>query len=112
MARGFHAPAASPPSYHSPAARGRVAIVVSPSMLHIIGVPLLLLGCIGVGFVIVFLRTVLLPFVVSVFIVYLLRPLVNALTTPFNRVRARTRPGCAARRWVGTVAVSSGGVRR
>jgi predicted PurR-regulated permease PerM len=62
-------------------------------MLHIIGVPLLILGCIGVGFVLVYLKQVLLPFIVSVFIVYLLRPLVEWLTTPFVKVR---RWWCAA----------------
>ena len=33
----------------------------------------------------------LLPFVVALFIVYLLRPLVNTLTTPFGKVRRRFR---------------------
>jgi hypothetical protein len=34
----------------------------------------------------IILKDVLLPFVISIFLVYLLRPLVNILTTPFGRV--------------------------
>ena len=121
--------------------RSRV-LVLNGSMLHIIGIPLLILGCIGVGFVLVrgrrsysaaghpiflagsssssssnalfwisfwrcffanyrgfdvvlcsralrcqvYLKEVLLPFIVAMFIVYLLRPMVNMLTTPFGKV--------------------------
>ena len=54
------------------------------SMLHIIGVPLIILACVAVGFVTVVLKEVLLPFVVATFLVYLMRPLVNLLSTPFS----------------------------
>ena len=73
---------ASPPLHWSPS-RSAGARVASSSMLHIIGVPLLILASIGVGFVTVVLKEVLLPFVIALFLVYLLRPLVNVLTTPF-----------------------------
>ena len=60
-------------------------MVVSSSQLHIIGVPLLIMAGVTVGFVTVALKEVLLPFVISIFLVYLLRPLVNLLTTPFGQ---------------------------
>lgn len=64
----------------------RAAIVVNSSMFHIVSVPLLILAALGCGFVVVYLKEVLLPFVISIFITYLLRPLVNVLTTPFAKM--------------------------
>ena len=48
-------------------------LVLPQQYLHVAGVPLVLLGLCLSGFLLVYLKSVLLPFVVSVFIVYLLR---------------------------------------
>lgn len=78
--------------------RGARIVVVPQQYLHVAGVPLVLLGLCLSGFLLVYLKSVLLPFTVSVFIVYLLRPTVNLLTTPFSTacwccVGARLSPG-------------------
>ena len=55
-------------------------------MLHVIAIPLLILSSLGVGFALIALRGVLIPFVVALFFSYLLRPIVNAVSTPFVQV--------------------------
>lgn len=97
------------------AASTRGHLRVSESLLHIVGIPLIVLGVVAVGFVLVYvtlsatnnnslrctalhctvelnlnlwlvsysyLKDILVPFVVAVFFVYLLRPVVNTLTKP------------------------------
>jgi predicted PurR-regulated permease PerM len=55
-------------------------------MLHVIAIPLLILSSLGVGFALIALRGVLIPFVVALFFSYLLRPIVNAVSTPFVQI--------------------------
>ena len=64
---------------------GPAGPLVANSQLHIVGVPLLLVGLLCAGFILVYLKEVLLPFVVALGLMYVLRPLVNLLTTPFSR---------------------------
>ena len=51
--------------------------------LHLIVVPLLLVGIICVGTLLIWFRDVLLPFVVALFFVYLLRAPINFFSRPF-----------------------------
>ncbi len=62
----------------------RPLVVLSPSTLHIVAIPLLILSLLATGFILVYLKDILVPFVVAMFFVYLLRPLVNFLTQPFS----------------------------
>jgi AI-2 transport protein TqsA len=54
-----------------------------------IAVPLLILSMIGVVFVLYSGKEILVPFVISTFLVYLMRPLFLLLTTPFSRCSSR-----------------------
>lgn len=51
---------------------------------HLVSVPLLLLSAVATGFALYFLQEILVPFVVAVFFVYLLRPLVRLLRRPMG----------------------------
>jgi hypothetical protein len=61
----------------------RPLLLLAPSTLHIVAIPLIILSLLATGFILVFLKDILVPLVVAVLIVYLLRPLVNILTRPF-----------------------------
>jgi hypothetical protein len=60
----------------------RPLVALSPSTLHIVAIPLIILSTLAVGFMLVYLKEILVPFVVAMFFVYLLRPLVELLTRP------------------------------
>lgn len=49
---------------------------------NLIAIPLLIMAVIGVGFILVWAEEILVPFVIALFFTYLLKPLVNLLTTP------------------------------
>uniref|UniRef100_A0A7S3PMN6 AI-2E family transporter n=1 Tax=Aplanochytrium stocchinoi TaxID=215587 RepID=A0A7S3PMN6_9STRA len=53
--------------------------------LNLVLVPLLLISGIGVGFILVWAEDILVPFVVSVFFTYLLRPMVDFLSRPLGK---------------------------
>lgn len=52
--------------------------------LNLITLPLLILSAVGVGFILVWAQNILVPFVISVFFSYLLRPIVDFLHQPFQ----------------------------
>ena len=52
------------------------------SSLNLIAIPLLILSGVAIGFVLVWAEDILVPFVVSVFFTYLLRPVVDFLSRP------------------------------
>lgn len=58
-------------------------VVLSPSTLHVVAVPLIILSLLATGFILVYLKEILVPLVVATLFVYLLRPIVNLLTQPF-----------------------------
>jgi hypothetical protein len=60
----------------------RPLVALSPSTLHIVAIPLIILSTLATGFILVFMKEILVPFVVAMFFVYLLRPLVELLTRP------------------------------
>ncbi|GBG32515.1 Hypothetical Protein FCC1311_087392 [Hondaea fermentalgiana] len=51
---------------------------------NLIAIPLLIMAVIGVGFILVWAEEILVPFVIALFFTYLLKPLVNLLTTPLH----------------------------
>lgn len=51
-------------------------------VLHLITVPLIIIAVLALGFMLVYLKDILVPFVVAFFFVQLLRPLVKILTVP------------------------------
>ena len=59
-------------------------LLLSPSSLHIVAIPLIILSLLATGFILVYLKEILVPLVVAMLFVYLLRPLVNLLTRPFT----------------------------
>ena len=63
--------------------RRQPLLLLSPSSLHIVAVPLITLSLLATGFILVYLKEILVPLVVAVLFVYLLRPLVGVLTRPF-----------------------------
>lgn len=75
-------PAPSPDVVPMPAATVKPMLAVPPSTLHIVAIPLIILSTLAVGFILVYLKDLLVPFVVAMFFVYLLRPLVDLLTRP------------------------------
>jgi AI-2 transport protein TqsA len=52
------------------------------SSLNLIAIPLLILSGLAIGFVLVWAEDILVPFVISVFFTYLLRPVVDFLSRP------------------------------
>lgn len=53
-------------------------------MLHVISIPLIILATLAVGFILVYLIDILVPFIVAIFFVYLLKPVIDFLTKPFS----------------------------
>jgi len=51
---------------------------------NLIAVPLLIMAVIGVGFILVWAEEILVPFVIALFVTYLLKPLVNVLCQPWG----------------------------
>lgn len=58
-------------------------------LIHMITVPLIILATCAMGFILVFLKEILIPFVIAFFFVNLLRPLITLLTTPIRCRRLR-----------------------
>ena len=56
---------------------------------HLIVGPLLIVASVAVVFILYEGRDVLVPFVIALFLTYLLRPIVNAMTTPFEVCRRK-----------------------
>lgn len=64
--------------------------------INLVALPLLILSGIGIGFILVWAEDILVPFVISIFFTYLLRPLVDFLHKPFGK-SSRTinmKPSC------------------
>ena len=53
-------------------------------LIHMITVPLIILATCAMGLILVFLKEILIPFVIAFFFVNLLRPLITLLTTPIR----------------------------
>ena len=53
-------------------------------LIHLITVPLIILATCALGLILVFLKEILIPFVIAFFFVNLLRPLITLLTTPIR----------------------------
>ena len=74
---------------------GSQTLTFAPSLVHIVGIPLIILSTVAVGFVLVYLKEILVPFVVALFFVYLLRPVVTFLTREWDqccRSKCRNSP--------------------
>lgn len=50
----------------------------------LIALPILVLGTIGLGYILVYFSDILIPFVISLFFVYILRPVVDFIHKPFD----------------------------
>lgn len=64
------------------ASEDRPGFLIPTANLHIVAIPLIILSTLAVGFLLVYLKEILVPFVVAMFFVYLLRPMVDVLTRP------------------------------
>ena len=59
-------------------------LAVAGSNLTVIAAPLIIMALLASGYVLIYLKDVLVPFFIALFLVYLLRPLVWLLDVPFN----------------------------
>lgn len=58
--------------------------IEAKQLFHVISIPLIILATLAVGFILVYLKDIMVPFVVGVFFVYLLKPVIDYLTKPFS----------------------------
>ena len=59
-------------------------LALAGSNLTVIAAPLIIMALLASGYVLIYLKDVLVPFFIALFLVYLLRPLVWLLDVPFN----------------------------
>eukprot|EP00750_Incisomonas_marina_P022072 INCI4838.3.p1 GENE.INCI4838.3~~INCI4838.3.p1 ORF type:complete len:492 (-),score=62.89 INCI4838.3:768-2243(-) len=65
---------------------------------HFVTIPLMIMATVAIGFMLVYLKDVLVPFVIGVFLVYLLKPWVKMISRPCSGIRSMQR--CIRRRAV------------
>jgi len=93
-------PSPPAPQGSSPAGRLEVTPDISPASLltaklqeelaqnfHFVTIPLMILATVAIGFMLVYLKEVLVPFVIGVFLVYLLKPWVTMISRPCSGFR-------------------------
>lgn len=57
---------------------------VSAAESHIVEVPLVLVGLIAAAYILIFMKSILIPFVFAMLLVYVIRPVADFFYTPFE----------------------------